>query len=84
MSFSNLSQDELNRVAWVMAWVIRMAEKHGGTVCEKGRAWDWGQALCRECYGENWQDVVPETPTRDDIKRAMQWENGDIPDWVVV
>ena len=78
-----LTFDEKARVQWILNWTVRMALKHGGTVYEKGgKTWDWGQALCRECYGEDWMDVVPETPTWDDIARAKRWEDGDVPEWV--
>lgn len=63
-----------------------MASKYGGSVYERNRyyPWDWGQALARECYGENWNSVVPDNPTRDDVSRAQLWENGDWPSWVDV
>lgn len=78
-----LTWDEQKRVNWVLAWLDRMTDKYGATVYEKnGKTWDWGQALCRECYGEDWNDVVPETPAWNDIGRAKEWENGDIPEWV--
>lgn len=80
---NDLTFDERKRVRWVLDWTSRMARKHGGTVYEKnGKRWDWGQALCRECYGEGWNDIVPETPSWDDIARADRWEKEDIPDWV--
>lgn len=79
----NLTSDEQKRVRWVLDWIERMARKHGGTVYEKnGESWDWGQALCRECYGEDWMEKVPATPTWDDIAQGRRWENGEIPDWV--
>lgn len=60
-----------------------MAKKYDGTVREKnGKTWDWGQALARECYGPDWNSLVPETPTWNDIEKAKKWENGEIPDWV--
>lgn len=69
---------------FVIEWIERMQKKHGSVVYEKNRYqwWDWGQALCREQYGENWNDVVPSDPTWDDVRRAKEWENGDIPKWV--
>lgn len=79
----NLSSDERIRVNWVLEWTVRMAKRYGGTVYEKnGKTWDWGQALARECYGEDWNNLVPETPSWEDIANARAWELGKIPDWV--
>lgn len=61
-----------------------MTVKHGGKVYEKDRHqwWDWGQALCREQYGKDWNNLTPDEPTDEDRQRAWSWEGGDIPDWV--
>jgi hypothetical protein len=69
---------------YVIDWIGRMTRKYGGAVYEKKRGtwWDWGQALCREQYGEDWNDIVPPDPTIDDVIRASAWEKGDFPDWV--
>jgi len=76
--------NEEERVNWIINWIFRMSKKHGGIVFDKnGKIWDWGQALCRECYGENWiNERLPESPTIESVKRAQQWEAGDIPSWV--
>jgi len=81
---TELGIDERKRVQIVIDWIGRMAREYGGSVYEKNiyYAWDWGQALCRECYGSSWNDVVPETPTWNDVSRAISWENGEWPDWV--
>jgi hypothetical protein len=80
---SDLTLDEQRRVRFVLDWTWRMARKYGGIVYEKnGHCWDWGQALARECYGENWNDIVSDTPSWNDISRAKKWEEGEIPDWV--
>ena len=86
MGLSNLPPDERERVVWVSDWISRMAEKYGGAVYDtNGKTWDWGQALCRECYGEDWNDVIAElgieTPSREDIDRERRWEAGELPDW---
>lgn len=83
-SLKHLPADEARIVQSVVDWTGRMSNKYGGTVYEKGvnLRMDWGQALARECYGPNWNDIVPESPTRDDLHRAIRWENGDIPEWV--
>jgi len=80
---NRLSFDEQKRVSYVLDWTSRMAKKYGGTVYEKnGKTWDWGQALARECYGEDWNDIVSDTPSWDDIAHAKKWEEGEIPEWV--
>ena len=85
---THLSEDEQRRVTWVLAWTSRMAGKYGGTVYDQsGQTWDWGQALCRECYGADWNNAIVEqgieTPTWDDIGRANRWEQGELPDWFI-
>ena len=83
MGIQNLPIDEQTRVYWVIDWIARMGQKYDGIVYEKtGKKWDWGQALCRECYGPDWNDIVPESPSWEDIERAKRWETGEIPDWV--
>ena len=77
-------QDEANS-RQMLDWIIRMGRKHGGTVWEKEprRSWDWGEALCRERYGPD-SSRWPDSPTRDDMDRAAQWETEDAwPDWAV-
>lgn len=82
MGILSLPLEEQQRVNWVLNWMGRMARRYGGTVHDKsGKTWDWGQALCRECYGENWNNIVPETPSWEDIDRARRWEKGELPDW---
>lgn len=83
MGIDYLPSDEKRRVCWVLDWIGRMNQKYGAVVYEKGNGWwDWGQALCRECYGKDWIKIVPENPTWDDIRRAQEWEQGKIPNWV--
>jgi len=87
MGRHDLPEEERKRVNITLDWTYRMAMKYGGTVYEKnGKRWDWGQAICREQYGPNWSHLpegeLPETPTNDDIVRMVEWEEGDIPDWV--
>ena len=61
-----------------------MTHNYGSTVYEKDRHqwWDWGQAIAREQYGVDWNDIVPPEPTLEDIQRAKEWEQGDFPEWV--
>ena len=87
MGIDNLSPDGRERVEWVLCWISRMTKKYGGTVIDKetGKTWDWGQALCRECYGIDWNNIIAEqgieTPTWEDIARAKRWEEGEVPKW---
>jgi len=82
----NLSVEEQKRINWVLDWTDRMARRYGGTVYDKkGLRWDWGQALCRECYGEDWNNEIDrlniQTPSLEDIDRAKRWEEGELPEW---
>ena len=86
MGILSLPVEEQRRVNWVVDWTSRMAEKYGGVVYDKsGKVWDWGQALCRECYGKDWNSEIMrlgiETPSWEDIDRAKRWENGELPSW---
>lgn len=83
-SLRHLPVEEAEVVESIINWIGRMAHKHGGTVYEKDvyLPLDWGQAIARECYGPDWNDIVPESPTRDDLHGAILWENGDVPNWV--
>ncbi len=83
---SHLTEDEQARVNRTLRWTSRMAAKYGGTCYEKnGKTWDWGQALCRECYGPDWMKEIErleiETPTWENLGRAKRWEEGDLPEW---
>ena len=71
-------------VEYIIDWIGRMTKKHGSVVYERDRHqwWDWGQALCREQYGKEWNKLNLVDVTNDDILRAQTWENGEIPDWV--
>jgi len=74
----------MNRnVQWVLGWIDRMVDRYGGCIYDKnGLVHDWGQALARTCYGDNWTEVVPENPTDLDITKAIDWEKGNCPAWV--
>ena len=69
---------------FIIGWIKRMSKKFGGVVVEKnGKRWDWGQALCRERYGENWiEENLPNEPDNEAVLIAQNWERGEIPDWV--
>jgi len=71
----------------IFEWVKRMTEQNGSVVYAKdGEKLDWGQALCREQFGTDWKHYMMENnisiPTKVDLERALEWENGNIPDWV--
>lgn len=74
--------DEALRVRVVIDWIGRMSVRYGGRVSdnETGRAWDWGQALCREQYGADF-GKWPDSPTGADVARAIRWERGEWPAW---
>jgi hypothetical protein len=72
----------------ILEWVNRMNLAHGNTIKDKdGNEYDWGQALCRECYGEDWSNYMVENniryPEQKELDRAIKWENGEIPEWAV-
>ena len=64
-------------------WIERMTDRYGSGVIDKetGQHLDWGQALARERYGLDWDAKVPDTPTKEDVERALAWETGDWPEW---
>ena len=69
---------------WVIEWIERMSGRHGGIVYgTDSRTYDWGQALAREQYGQNWTvpGVMPDVPTGADVQRARRWELGGWPAW---
>lgn len=74
---------EDSRVAFIIGWIARMSTIHGGTVIdrESGVTYDWGQAICRETLGVNWDELVGESPSEEDVERAKTWEAGDVPAW---
>lgn len=84
MKSTNMSRSE--RVKIICDWIDRMTQRYGGVVIDKttGQRLDWGQALARECYGVDWDEVTPDVPTEDDIRVAMQWERGEWPDWAEI
>jgi len=85
MKFWRLQEDERKRVDWVINWIFRMTQKYGATVLDKnGKTWDWGQALCRECYGEDWNDNpnLPDTPSWEDVSKAKRCEE-KLWDWIL-
>ena len=71
----------------VLEWAKRMSQKYGDIVLDhNNKQYDWGQALCRERFGINWESYMRNhniaIPTQDDLDRALEWEDGNIPDWV--
>ena len=84
-----LSEEQKQNVHFVLEWVNRMTKQYGDTVFDKvnNENLDWGQALCRESYGESWATFMTqnhiEMPGSDEVQKAKEWEAGKIPDWVV-
>jgi hypothetical protein len=83
----DLLPEQKSVVMEIFDWVKRMTESFGPTVnSTTGEEYDWGQALCREQFGPNWQHHMVShnisMPTRDDLNRAIEWEKGNVPDWV--
>jgi hypothetical protein len=69
---------------YICDWVRRMALTYGGIVKgEDGKTYDWGQALCREQYGDDPKDW-PDIPSYLDLLRAKKWEGGEWPEWVLM
>lgn len=84
-----MTEKEKNVINEIFGWVKRMSEKNGSIVISKdGTKYDWGQALCREQFGKEWQSYMIENniriPTEQDLEKAIKWENGEIPDWVEI
>lgn len=38
----------------VIKWIKKQASLYGGVVWENQKKYDWGQALARQAYGEDW------------------------------
>lgn len=71
--------------AFIIDWIGRMSNKYGGIVVDltdNNKQLDWGQALCRECYGKDWPKLVGDDPIPEDVKRAKEWEAGWFSDWM--
>jgi len=71
----------------IIEWAKRMTKLYGETITDKsGKTYDWGQALCREQFGIDWENYMRTRniaiPTKSDLERALAWEQGDIPDWI--
>jgi len=87
MELSDLSPEEQKNVRDIMEWVNRMTQKHG--VClydELGTKYNWGTALCKELYGDNWQEYMKKNgiacPNADAVAMAEVWESGELPSWI--
>ena len=83
----NIKEEQKRIVLEIFEWVKRMNEKYGLVVTSVlGVKYDWGQALCREQFGTDWKNYMASNniylPTQEDLDRALEWENGNIPNWV--
>lgn len=74
----------------IFEFIDKMVKKYDGVVYAKdGKRYDWGQALCRARYGENWkndpeylQENESSEPFPETINLAKEWLKGNVPDWV--
>ena len=83
-----LSKNEKQIVLAVIEWANRMSISNGKTVIDSNeKRFDWGQALCREQFGPNWINHMINNniiiPTQEDLDKALDWEKGNKPDWVL-
>jgi hypothetical protein len=83
----DLLPEQKQVVVSVLEWAKRMSKNYGNTVLDKNnKQYDWGQALCRERFGINWESHMRTNniaiPTQEDLNRALEWEDGNAPDWV--
>jgi len=74
---------------FIIDWISRMAQTYGGSVYTKeGKCLDWGQAICYEQYGKDWNKYLDdndiEDPDEESLRLAKKWESGEHPDWVDV
>ena len=88
MNLSNLTQEQQSNIRFVLEWVNRMSERFGSTIQDmSGNEYDWGQALCRECYGDHWDDFMKKhnvtMPGAEAVEIAKRWEDGEIPEWAL-
>ena len=73
---------------FVLRWITKMSRKHGGLVIAKnGTRLDWGQALCYDVYGPDWNSIVGNN-NDDEVALAMvdaakQWDKKR-PNWVSI
>jgi hypothetical protein len=84
---SELSEEEQKNVRAIMEWANRMTKKHGVCLYDDNTVvYNWMTALCRELYGEDWQEYMMDhgitCPDINAVAMAEKWENGEIPDWI--
>jgi len=82
-----VKRDEKTVILGILGWAKRMSENFGETIIDRNdNQFDWGQALCRERFGPDWQQYMQNNniskPTNADLDRALEWENGITPDWI--
>lgn len=68
---------------FVIDWMNRMTARYGGIVktIDVERL-DWGQALARGVYGDDWNDSDLSFVPDEAIKVATAWEVNGLPDWI--
>lgn len=74
--------------SFVIDWCGRMTEKFGPVVTgREGEYLDWGQALARSRFGEDWVKEVRKeenfAPDNEAVEIAKRWENGEWPEWAI-
>lgn len=79
--------DDIDPMAAISAWVVRMAARYGPKVWDQQRKiWlSWEMALTKHMFGDKktWMLNVP-VWDQDAVKKAMEWEFGSCwPDWAV-
>lgn len=86
------TEDEERRSRWTKNWSERMTARYGPVVYERGqdevmgRVYTWGQALCRQWHGTDFEAKMKELgetiPTWKMINMARGWDCGMLPPWI--
>jgi hypothetical protein len=76
----------------ISRWIVSQIEKHGAIVYEGEKAYDWVQALLRECYGPDWENsnglkMLDNTQSWEPlpieiVEKMNEWHINHKPEWV--
>ncbi len=69
----------------VVSFIEIMTARYGFTVIEtNGNHYDWGQALCRDIYGPDWNNNpnIPDEPPIEVYAVMKKWLQEDFPSWM--